>query len=96
VFIHARTFLFRIEYRPHGDGIDGGDHMPLVKCSVSNCSYWTEGNECGADLIMIEVDEHADAKFNEEYAGESFDSNHRDVANDSSNTCCHTFKPKSL
>ncbi|GIP35814.1 DUF1540 domain-containing protein [Paenibacillus sp. J2TS4] len=68
--------------------------MPEVKCSVANCSYWSEGNNCVADLIMIEVDKHADAKFNEEFAGESFDSNHQDAAHKSRETCCHTFKAK--
>lgn len=69
--------------------------MPEVKCAVSNCEYWKQGNKCGADLIMIEVDKHADAKFNAEFAGESFDSNHKDVATKTKETCCHTFKPKS-
>lgn len=68
--------------------------MPEVKCSVSNCEYWKQGNNCVADLIMIEVDEHAHAKFKEEFAGESFDSNHKDNAKKSEETCCHTFKPK--
>lgn len=68
--------------------------MPQVKCSVSNCAYWARGNECRADLIMIEIDKHARARFNEEFAGESFDSEHRDIAQDSSTTCCHTFEPK--
>lgn len=67
---------------------------PMVKCSVSNCTYWGENNRCLADVIMIEIDKHAKMKFNEEFAGESFDSEHRDVAASSSVTCCHTFKPK--
>lgn len=69
--------------------------MPQVKCSVSNCSYWAEGNQCVADLIMIEVDKHSKAKFQEEFAGESFDSEHRDQAVDAAGTCCHTFEPRS-
>lgn len=68
--------------------------MPIVKCSVSNCEYWTEGNQCNADAIMIEVDAHANAKFNTEFAGESFDSEHQDQAVAASATCCHTFEPK--
>lgn len=67
---------------------------PLVKCSVSNCEYWEQNNNCGADLIMIEIDKHAKVRFNEEFAGEGFDSNHKDSAADSSATCCHTFKEK--
>jgi hypothetical protein len=68
--------------------------MPDVKCSVANCEYWSQGNNCHADVIMIEVDKHANAKFNEEFAGESFDSDHKDKARNVANTCCHTFELK--
>lgn len=68
--------------------------MPEVKCSVANCAYWAEGNSCNADAIMIEIDQHADKKFDAEFAGESFDSEHQDTASKSSATCCHTFKLK--
>lgn len=68
---------------------------PLVKCSVSNCSYWGEQNVCSADLIMIDIDQHARQKYNAEFAGETFDTEHKDSAGTSSQTCCHTFKPKS-
>lgn len=43
---------------------------------------------------MIDIDQHAGMNYNEEFAGESFDSDHRDKATASSATCCHTFKPK--
>lgn len=65
-----------------------------VKCSVSNCGYWSNGNQCSADVIMVEVDQHANKKFNAEFAGESFDTEHKDVASKVSNTCCHTFVAK--
>jgi len=69
--------------------------MPEVKCSVSNCAYWAAGNNCSADMIMVEIDSHATTKFNEEFAGEyGYDSTHKDTASTSSSTCCHTFKPK--
>ncbi|MNJ55939.1 hypothetical protein D3C77_514610 [compost metagenome] len=68
---------------------------PIVKCSVSNCSYWGEKNVCQADLIMIDIDQHATHKYKTEFAGESFDTDHKDTASTSSATCCHTFKPKS-
>ncbi|MBO8170400.1 MAG: DUF1540 domain-containing protein [Bacillaceae bacterium] len=70
--------------------------MPDVKCSVSNCSYWAEGNECIAPAIMIEIDNHSRRQFHEEIAGEiGYDSKHRDHAVNSAETCCHTFKPRS-
>ncbi|QQE75597.1 DUF1540 domain-containing protein [Brevibacillus composti] len=69
--------------------------MPVVKCSVANCEYWSEGNNCNADMIMVEIDAHAEANFKEEFAGEhGHDSQHKDKANTSSQTCCQTFKPK--
>ncbi|MNO73938.1 hypothetical protein D3C76_649180 [compost metagenome] len=68
---------------------------PIVKCSVSNCSYWGEKNVCKADLIMIDIDEHASRKYDAEFAGETFTTDHQDAAASSSATCCHTFKPKS-
>lgn len=67
---------------------------PLVKCSVANCQYWGQGNNCQADAIMIEIDKHADMQYDAEFAGESFDSEHKDQASTSAGTCCHTFKPK--
>ena len=68
--------------------------LPKVKCSVSNCVYYEEGNNCGADLIMVEVDKHAGKLFREEFAGETFDTGHKDEAMTSSATCCHTFRRK--
>jgi len=68
--------------------------MPQVKCSVANCHYWKEGNNCSADLIMIDVDDHADAELDQEYAGETFSVDFQAVARDSSSTCCHTFRAK--
>ncbi|WP_335582156.1 DUF1540 domain-containing protein [Paenibacillus yonginensis] len=49
---------------------------------------------CKADLIMIDIDKHASAQYNEEFAGENFDTEHQDYASTSAATCCHTFKPK--
>ncbi|CAI6019501.1 DUF1540 domain-containing protein [Cohnella sp. JJ-181] len=65
-----------------------------VACSVSNCAFWDEGNRCAADAIAIEIDAHAKAKWNEEFADESF-AEHRDAAVSSKGTCCLTFKPNS-
>lgn len=74
--------------------------MPEVKCSVSNCSYWAQGNHCVAETVMIDIDSHNDYDvFDEEFAEEGFHtSNHADVEHqdqvaDGSATCCHTFKP---
>ncbi|RED65739.1 DUF1540 domain-containing protein [Cohnella lupini] len=63
-----------------------------VACSVSNCSFWNKGNQCGASDIAIEVDSHSKNHWNEEFANEFF--SHQDMARSSSITCCLTFQPK--
>ncbi|GGG10504.1 DUF1540 domain-containing protein [Paenibacillus abyssi] len=65
-----------------------------VKCSVANCSFWGQGNQCNADTIMIDVDKHAQMDYHSEFASDGMGSNHRDAAEEASITCCHTFKPK--
>ncbi|MCR2803161.1 DUF1540 domain-containing protein [Paenibacillus soyae] len=65
-----------------------------VSCSVSNCSFWKEGNNCGAKEIMIDIDQHSQVSFMEEFAGDELGLFHQDQATESGATCCHTFKPK--
>lgn len=65
-----------------------------VSCSVANCNFWKEGNNCGADQIMVEIDQHAATNFNHEFAGDDLGLFHEDHANQSAATCCQTFKPK--
>ena len=64
-----------------------------VKWSVSNCSYWAQGNRCNAGQIMIDVDKHASADYSSEFA-DGLGTDHQDKASEASVTCCHTFKPK--
>ncbi len=64
-----------------------------VKCSVSNCTYWGNGNNCVAPSIMVEVDRHAN--YNAEMANElGIQTEHQDKASNSAETCCRTFKSK--
>ncbi|MBM7565669.1 DUF1540 domain-containing protein [Paenibacillus sacheonensis] len=65
-----------------------------VSCSVANCSFWGEGNQCGADKIMVDIDRHANVDFDSEFAEEHFGHDHQDKADNSASTCCQTFKPK--
>ncbi|PZE22681.1 DUF1540 domain-containing protein [Paenibacillus xerothermodurans] len=67
--------------------------MTEVKCSVANCQYWAEGNNCAATAIIIDVDQHARANYDTEFAVEDMHG-HKDAATSSSNTCCHTFTPR--
>jgi len=64
-----------------------------VKCSVSNCYFYREGNNCGAPAIMIEVDQHSFS--NEEFSDEfGIQTDHTDKVHTSKNTCCRTFRPR--
>ncbi|MCQ6558302.1 DUF1540 domain-containing protein [Paenibacillus mendelii] len=65
-----------------------------VSCSVANCSFWGQGNECHANAIHIDIDSHASKNLDNEFASESLGDSHKDTAADSAFTCCHTFKPK--
>ncbi|MEK3881598.1 DUF1540 domain-containing protein [Paenibacillus sp. PL2-23] len=65
-----------------------------VTCSVSNCSFWKEGNQCAASQIQIEIDQHSGGSFQTEFAGDELGLFHQDLATESAATCCHTFKPK--
>lgn len=73
--------------------------MPQVNCSVSNCTFWEQGNKCAAEEILVEIDAHARQNLSVEFAGEygggdDTDTHHKDKASTSSETCCLTFKPK--
>jgi hypothetical protein len=63
-----------------------------VACSVSNCSFWDQGNRCGAEEIAIEIDSHSSIHLGEEFGGGLGE--HQDSASASSVTCCLTFVPK--
>ncbi|MGG4143155.1 DUF1540 domain-containing protein [Paenibacillus algorifonticola] len=65
-----------------------------VSCSVSNCTFWSEGNNCAADSIAIDIDQHASSDYGSEFAAEELGLQHQDQAAQSSATCCHTFKAR--
>ena len=67
---------------------------PMVKCSVANCQYWEQGNNCVAETIMIEITEHADKPLPQHADGQQYDTKHRDSADGIADTCCHTFKER--
>ncbi|QOR68666.1 DUF1540 domain-containing protein [Cytobacillus suaedae] len=63
-----------------------------VSCSISNCTFYGEGNVCRAEKIMVDLDRHSsyDSEFGEELGYKD----HIDEAAKSAQTCCRTFKPK--
>ncbi|HDR4421053.1 TPA: DUF1540 domain-containing protein [Bacillus cereus] len=70
--------------------------MPEVKCSVSNCSFWGQGNFCQASAIIVQPDaQETGSNANDSYTSavltnETLESS----VTTSVETCCHTFKPK--
>ncbi|WP_338469415.1 DUF1540 domain-containing protein [Niallia sp. XMNu-256] len=63
-----------------------------VKCSVSNCVFHAKGNVCGADKITIDMD--YSSKYDTEFSNELGFERKTEEANESSETCCKTFKQK--
>ncbi|MDM5153533.1 DUF1540 domain-containing protein [Bacillus sp. DX1.1] len=70
--------------------------MPDVRCSVSNCSFWGQGNFCQASAIVVQPDAQNaaqagdDSYTNAVLTGEMLESS----ASTSVETCCQTFRPK--
>jgi len=68
--------------------------MPNVEvgCSVANCVFHADGNVCGADKIRIDMDHNSN--YHSEFASELGFAEVKEEANQSTDTCCKTFKPK--
>ncbi|HLT59092.1 MAG: DUF1540 domain-containing protein [Limnochordales bacterium] len=65
--------------------------MPEVRCTVSNCSYWDEGNLCSAEAILVISDDAlARISKHDEEIGEIGHT----PARVSKETCCYTFRPR--
>lgn len=63
--------------------------MPDVGCTVNNCKYWTNGNMCNADQIMIQNDMDGGFSPNSKLNNLS-----PTPASTIDETCCQTFKNK--
>lgn len=70
--------------------------MPEVRCAVSNCSFWGQGNFCQAQAIVVQPEEKAFSNMNDDsyqssvIQGVQIESS----VSDSAETCCQTFQPK--
>ncbi|WP_041695349.1 DUF1540 domain-containing protein [Alicyclobacillus acidocaldarius] len=65
-----------------------------VKCTVANCLFWHEGDECAAPSIMVSVGRRGDASFREEFGRDFAVMERESYARSSRETCCETFKPR--
>jgi hypothetical protein len=61
--------------------------MPDVNCTVNNCKYWTKGNLCEAQQIVIQNDQEGGFSPNSELKQLS-----ATPADSEDETCCQTFK----
>ncbi|OOR09693.1 disulfide formation protein C [Bacillus cereus] len=70
--------------------------MPEVKCSVSNCLFWGQGNLCQASAIVVQPDaQEAGQIENSSYTNATLTNETLESSVTTSvETCCHTFKPK--
>lgn len=61
--------------------------MPDVNCTVNSCKYWTSGNLCTAQQIVVQNDQEGgfpqDAQLNQLQPT---------PASKTDETCCQTFK----
>ncbi|WP_206831925.1 DUF1540 domain-containing protein [Alicyclobacillus fructus] len=66
-----------------------------VKCTVANCLFWHEGNECAAPSIMVSVGRsRRETSFREEFGRDFAVAERLDHARSSLETCCETFQPR--
>ncbi|AQS59449.1 DUF1540 domain-containing protein [Desulforamulus ferrireducens] len=62
--------------------------MPEVACTVSNCKYWSQDNQCTAKQIIVQND----AQGGGISPNASLQSLAATPAYSSDETCCQTFK----
>lgn len=61
--------------------------MPEVNCTVNNCSYWQQGNQCNAKQIIVQNDQ--DGGFSPNAKLDQLSATPASTIDD---TCCQTFK----
>lgn len=64
-----------------------------VMCTVSNCHYWSQGNKCHANQILIVSDDFAE-KQPDSVDAPTASSAPQTPCNTCMETCCKTFVPK--
>lgn len=61
--------------------------MPNVNCTVNNCHYWSNGNMCTAQQIVVQNDGQGGFAPNAQLSSLA-----ATPATCNDNTCCQTFK----
>lgn len=63
--------------------------MPTIRCTVSSCHFWDDGNYCGADEILVEPNPRKrSAEMEAASLGDMGE------PEDSRETMCKTFRPR--
>lgn len=66
-------------------------HQLAVKCSVSNCHYWQNG-DCHASQILVTSDQVGSGQP-DSYDAPSASASQQTPVSDCMSTCCKTFVP---
>jgi hypothetical protein len=75
--------------------LKGVDTMPEIRCSVSNCTHWGQGNFCQASSIIVQTEAYEYANdYDQSLQNALLDGELTSSAAHSGETCCHTFQPK--
>jgi hypothetical protein len=69
------------------------NYETAIRCSVGNCKFWSEGNRCMEDGILVTSDLLAGSPAGLPESGDSEDVPDTPVPT-FSGTCCGTFAPK--
>lgn len=62
-----------------------------VRCTVSNCEYWTEQNRCKAGQILVT---HGSPMVIADKHGVNAEQIEQTPAEEIEDTCCYTFEPE--
>ena len=74
---------------------EGVNLVTEVGCRVADCVYHREGDRCGAERIMVEIEKSRGKSYDAEFArDEDVSVRDRDEAGTSEATCCRTYRPK--
>lgn len=73
--------------------------MPDVRCSVSNCANWGQGNFCQANSIIVQTEAYEYAQDYQNSVGDVLENailngEIQTNAVHSGETCCHSFRPR--
>jgi hypothetical protein len=94
LIIKVVQYLINIWINSFGHLKGGVMMQQTIRCSVSNCNYYGEGNYCQADAIVVHSDSAGHDNGMEQVTSSVTNNEVQSSATKSSETCCETFRPK--